>query len=76
MRTRAEKHFEDRDANAGLMKEVEQLEARVAAQDATIAELRMALKIIQSCDGAPDPAGALHVVIRLARQALSGEASQ
>lgn len=43
-------------------------------QKAIIDRLRIGLGAIMSCAGAPDPVGALHTVIELARRALNGEA--
>jgi hypothetical protein len=51
----------------------------VAERDEARAEverLRIGLGAIMSCAGAPDPAGALHTVIELARRALGDEAQK
>jgi hypothetical protein len=49
---------------------------RAEKAEATIERLRSGLGMIMRCAGAPDPAGALHTVIQIARRALAAEAAK
>lgn len=43
----------------------------IAEKDAGIEGLRMGMDMIMRCAGAPDPAGALHTVIAIAKKAIA-----